>query len=161
KGLEGRFCFDPRRARRNAHRHKAWPAAGTAAVARLHQYHRERHGHGAACLPERKILAFAVDGAALGGRGDAGSREGLSPAQGPQAVAALEGRARQAKGANNFSEPASCPNDKGCVDSKPATPASGFSTSSGTSPRLRHTFRDETRRLRCCPETQDTSKLVT
>src|ERR1019366_5228222 len=24
-----------------------------------------------------------------------------------------------------------------------------------------HTFRDETRRLRCCPETQDTSKLVT
>ena len=90
--------------------------------------------HGAACLPERKILAFAVNGAALGGSGDAGSREGLSPAQGPQAVAALEGRARQAKGAGNFREPASCPSGKGCVDSKSATPASGFSTSSGTSP---------------------------
>ncbi len=54
--------------------------------------------------------------------------------QSPQAVAALEGRARQAKGAGNFREPASRPNGKGYVDSQSATPASGFSTSSGTSP---------------------------
>jgi hypothetical protein len=29
--------------------------------------------------------------------------------QGPQAIAALEGRAHRAKGAGNFREPASCP----------------------------------------------------
>jgi hypothetical protein len=44
---------------------------------RLHEYHRECHGHGAARQPERKILALAFDGSALGRRGHAGSRQGV------------------------------------------------------------------------------------
>ena len=75
--LGGRFRLDPGRARRDAHRNKAWTAAGTAAFARLHEHHRECHGHGAARQPERKILALAFDGSALGRRGHAGSRQGL------------------------------------------------------------------------------------
>jgi hypothetical protein len=43
----------------------------------LHEHHRECHGHGAARQPERKILALAFDGSALGKRGHAGSRQGL------------------------------------------------------------------------------------
>src|SRR3984893_5051066 len=35
------------------------------------------HGHGAARLPERKILALTFDGSALGRRGHAGSRQGV------------------------------------------------------------------------------------
>ena len=77
KGLGGRFRLDPGRARRDAHRNKARTAAGTAAFARLHEHHRECHGHGAARQPERKILALAFDGSALGRRGHAGSRQGL------------------------------------------------------------------------------------
>src|ERR1700730_671941 len=57
KGLGGRFRLDPGRARRDAHRNKARTAAGTAAFARLHEHHRECHGHGAARQPERKILS--------------------------------------------------------------------------------------------------------
>jgi hypothetical protein len=37
------------------------------------------------------------------------------------------------QGKSLFIERASCPNHEGCVDSQPATPASRFSTSSGTS----------------------------
>ena len=73
------------------------------AITRLHKYHRECHGHAAACLPEREILAVAIDGSALGGRGHAGSRQGVSPAQGPQAAAAVKGRARRAEGESPFS----------------------------------------------------------
>ena len=39
----------------------------TAAVPGLHEHHRERHGHGAARLPQREILALAIDGPALDG----------------------------------------------------------------------------------------------
>jgi hypothetical protein len=53
------------------------PDAGTAAFARLHEHHRECHGHGAARQPERKILALAFDGSALGRRSHAGSRQGV------------------------------------------------------------------------------------
>jgi hypothetical protein len=48
KGLGGRFRLDPGRARRDPHRNKARASAGTAAFARLHEHHRECHGHGAA-----------------------------------------------------------------------------------------------------------------
>ena len=75
--LGGCCRLDPGRARRDAHRNKARTAAGTAAFARLHEHHRECHGHGAARQPERKILALAFDGSALGRRGHAGSRQGL------------------------------------------------------------------------------------
>ena len=77
KGLGGRFRLDPGRTRRDAHRNKARTAAGTAAFARLHEHHRECHGHGAARQPERKILALTFDGSALGRRGHAGSRQGV------------------------------------------------------------------------------------
>ena len=46
-GLERRFCFDPGRDQRDAHRYQARPPLRTAPLARLHQHHRECHGHGA------------------------------------------------------------------------------------------------------------------
>jgi hypothetical protein len=52
-------------------------AAGTAAFARLHEHHRECHGHGAARQPERKILALAFDGSALGRRGQQEAAKGF------------------------------------------------------------------------------------
>jgi hypothetical protein len=49
---------------------------------------------------------------------------------------------------SHFIERASCPNHEGCVGSQPATPASRFSTSSGTSPMEKNT--PPKRRLRHC-----------
>jgi hypothetical protein len=45
-----------------------------------------------------KYLRSPSNGSALGRRRHAGSRQELSPAEGPQAVASLEGRARRAQG---------------------------------------------------------------
>ena len=45
--LGGRRCLDPGRSRPDARRNKVRTAAGTAAFARLHEDHRECHGHGA------------------------------------------------------------------------------------------------------------------
>ena len=53
-GLERRFCFDPGRDQRDAHRYQARPPLRTAPLARLHQHHRECHGHGAQSLPQRQ-----------------------------------------------------------------------------------------------------------
>src|SRR5271165_2995494 len=83
KRLGGRFRLDPGRARRDAHRHAARPTGRTAALPGLHQHHREPHGHGAARLPQREILALAFDGSALDGRRHAGGRQGLQAPQGP------------------------------------------------------------------------------
>src|SRR6516164_3631245 len=65
-GLERRFRFDLGRDRRDAHCHEARPPSRTAPLARLHQHHRECHGHGAQSLPQRQILALALDGPAMG-----------------------------------------------------------------------------------------------
>jgi len=70
KDWEGVSASNPGRARRDAHRNKARTAAGTAAFARLHEHHRERHGHGAARLPEREYwrspsMAFTLDWRAM------------------------------------------------------------------------------------------------
>jgi hypothetical protein len=48
-------------------------AEGATTLARLHQYHRERDGHGAASLPERETMALSLDGDALDRGGHAGS----------------------------------------------------------------------------------------
>ena len=65
------------------HRHPTRPAGRTAPVARLHQYHREPHGHGAQRLPQREILALAFDGSALDRRRHAGGRQEFPAPQGP------------------------------------------------------------------------------
>jgi hypothetical protein len=49
----------------DARRDKARTAAEIAAFARLHEHWRELHGHGSAGPRESKILALALDGAAL------------------------------------------------------------------------------------------------
>ena len=64
-----------------------------APLARVHQRHREHERHHPAGLPQRQTLAGCHDGAALDrGRHD-GGRQGLPPAQGPQATAGPAGGA--------------------------------------------------------------------
>src|ERR1700737_3598021 len=55
--------------------------------------------------------------------------------RGLQAASTSPGGARRSQGKSHFIERASCPNHEDCVGSQLATPASRFSTSSGTSPR--------------------------
>ena len=88
-GLERRFCFDPGRDQRDAHRYQARPPLRTAPLARLHQHHRECHGHGAQSLPQRQILALALDGPAMGRRRHARRVQGLPSIEGKQASASL------------------------------------------------------------------------
>src|ERR1700682_891482 len=55
-------------------------------------------------------------------------------AQGLQAASPSPGGTRRSQGKSHFIERTSCSSHEGCVGSQPATPASRFSTSSGTSP---------------------------
>jgi hypothetical protein len=55
------------------------------------------------------------------------------------AASTSPGSARRSQGKSHFIERSSCPNHEGCVGSQSATPASRFSTSSGTSPEHLHT----------------------
>jgi hypothetical protein len=64
-------------------RDAARPAGRTAALPGLHQHHREPHGHGAARLLQREILALAFNGSALDGRPHARGRQGFPAPQGP------------------------------------------------------------------------------
>ena len=96
-GLERRFRFDPGRDRRDAHCHEARPPSRTAPLARLHQHHRECHGHGAQGLPQRQILALALDGPAMGRRRPAGSCQGLPSIEGLQASAGSSRCSRKAR----------------------------------------------------------------
>ena len=88
QGLEGRFCFDPGRDST-----KCSPSQGLACRRELRRslactniieniMGTVRQG-----LPQRKILALAVDGPAMGGRRHAGSRQGLPAIESLQAVA--------------------------------------------------------------------------
>jgi hypothetical protein len=60
--------------------------------------------------------------------------KGFRRPQGLQAASTSPGSARRSQGKSHFIERASCPNHEGCVGSQSVTPASRFSTSSGTSP---------------------------
>ena len=94
---DGVSGVDPGRARRDAHRHPARPAARTAPLARLHEHHRERHGHGAPGLPQRQTLALAVDGDALDRRRHDGGQEGLPAIESLQATARLRAALDESK----------------------------------------------------------------
>ena len=114
-GLERRFCFDPGRDRRDAHCHEARPPSRTAPLARLHQHHRECHGHGAQGLPQRQILALALDGPAMGRRRHAGSCQGLPSIEGMQASASSSRCSCKARPTADFRRGA-CSNRRGCVN---------------------------------------------
>ena len=137
--LERRFRFDPGRDRRDAHCHEARPPPRTAPLTRLHEHHRECHGHGAQGLPQRQILALALDGPAMGRRRHAGSHEGLPSVEGATSICRLFAPPLQSKANSRlpkrflFKSPR--PRKSQC-----ATTASRISTASGTSPidRLVH-----------------------
>ena len=62
---------------------------GAAALARLHQHHREYDGHGAARLPQREAMALGIDGDALDRSRNAGSRQRLPTTEGSQATSSV------------------------------------------------------------------------
>src|SRR5262249_42539727 len=92
KRLVGGRRLDPGRHRRNPHRHAAWIAEGSAALARLYQHHRECHEHGAARMPEREAMALGLDGDALDRGRHAGSGQRLPTTEGSQAASNDAGR---------------------------------------------------------------------
>ena len=124
-GLERRFRFDPGRDRRDAHRHEARPPSRTAPLARLHQHHRECHGHGAQGLPQRQILALALDGPAMGRRRHAGSDQGLPSIEGIQASAGSSRCSCKARPTAAFRRGA-CSNRRGCVNFNAQRPLREF-----------------------------------
>ena len=100
---------------RDAHCHEARPPSRTAPLARLHQHHRECHGHGAHSLPQRQILALALDGPAMGRRRHAGSCQGLPSIEGMQASASSSRCSCKARPTADFRRGA-CSNRRGCVN---------------------------------------------
>ena len=96
KGLERLSASILEGHRRDAHCHEARTPSRTAPLARLHEHHRECHGHGAPGLPQRQILALALDGPAMGRRRHAGSNQGLPSIEGIQASASSSRRSWEA-----------------------------------------------------------------
>ena len=106
----------------------------TAPLARLHQHHRECHGHGAQGLPQRQILALALDGPAMGRRRHAGSGQGLPSIEGIQASASSSRCSCKARPTAAFRRSALLKSPR-LRKFQCATTASRISTDSGTSPR--------------------------
>ena len=87
----------------------------TAPLARLHQHHRECHGHGPPGLPQRQMLALALDGPAMDRRRHAGSCQGLPSTEGMQASASSSRCSCKARPTADFRRGA-CSNRRGCVN---------------------------------------------
>jgi hypothetical protein len=104
-----------------------------AALAHLHQHHREHDGHGASRHPQREALEFAFDGPTLDCRGHARSQEGLSKAQSLQATSGLTSCACSALRKGN-KPPRCCPKGQGRLTSFTAALAPQSSTEHGAIP---------------------------
>jgi hypothetical protein len=70
-----------------------WASCRAAALACLHQHHREHDGHRASRHPQREALEFALNGIAMDRCGHARSQEGLSQAKSLQATSGPTSRA--------------------------------------------------------------------
>jgi hypothetical protein len=99
---------------RDSHGDPSRIAGRTSTLARLHQHHRERHGHGAQGLPQRETLAINLDGAALDSCGHERSIEGLPQAEGSQAIANLASCAHRPS-RENIKQRRSCERSEGRV----------------------------------------------
>ena len=102
----------------------------TAPLARLHQHHRECHGHGAQSLPQRQILALALDGPAMGRRRHARSVQGLPSIEGLKASARPSRCSCKAKSTAAFRRSA-CSNRRGCVNFNAQRPLREFQQTPG------------------------------
>src|SRR6202034_268869 len=115
------------------HGEQARSAGRVAALARLHEHHREHDGHGASRHPQREALEFAFDGPTLDCRGHARSQEGLSKAQSLQATSGLTSRPCCALRKGN-KPPSRCPKGEGRLTSITAALALQSSTEHGAIP---------------------------
>ncbi len=105
---------------------------GTSSSARMHQHRGERHEYRASRLPQREAMAISLDGAALDGSGDAGSRQRLPTTEGSQATSGAP--CRSGSTSNEKLNPRRpCSPSHRRVTSTSAATASQCSTKSGTS----------------------------
>ena len=102
-------------------------------LACLHQHHRECHGHGAQGLPQRQILALALDGAAMGRSRHARSCPGLPSIEGIQASASSSRCSCKARPTAAF-RPGACSNRRGCVNLNAQRPLREFQQTAGHPP---------------------------
>ena len=122
-------------------------------LARLHQHLRECLGHGAQGLPQRQILALALNVPAMGRRRHAGSVQGFPLIEGKKASASSSRCSCKARPTAAFRRNA-CSNRRGCVNFNAQRPLREFQQTRGHPPNKSSTSRRLKRELEveiaCC-----------